>query len=473
MYTVSTLLYKTMYRPSTITQDVVILYAGLVCLLILFVPKLLVMWQQHRLEKSRTSSATNEHEDEDDLHHRLGGIGNHIGEMVGRIGSVGSIGKMGSVGSTGSFGMGGRVRGGGGSVSASATATGIPEPLRVRALDPGIAFSNETGAVMTFEQFEDRLNETTSSLSATKAAYTHGTIPRKNNYRRVRRGPGKRSSTFPPIFQSASPIVLRSLSLEHRTSCCSGGPESYELSDSPDIWGRGDSIDGSSNSSGSGNGADFFRRNARVAPDDMDPALIDDREASHSTFDDHNSDSNGQDTYDRSSPGPAPGGPGLSTSGESFSSSTDFGRTDFGGGGVGNRYTAGNNMDYDKFRMGIFSFGIKDETQTVPVLIIDMRPWRWLMQFTARWRAMQIIVVSSLNMVILSDVSPSFSLSHSLFVPHFFGLWCINRANSFLFVFPHYFSKVSKIVQRHSSTQWQSRLQNRDLEKTVATFSSE
>ncbi|KAG0285140.1 hypothetical protein BGZ96_010544 [Linnemannia gamsii] len=399
MYTVSTLLYKAMYRPSTITQDVVVLYAALVCLIVLFVPKLLVMWQQHRLESSRASSATTEHEYDDDLHHRLGGIGNHIGEMAVTIGSVNSIGRKGS------FGMSGRGGGGSGSVGNSATATGIPELLRLRALDPDIAFSNETGTVMTFEQFEDRLNETTSSLPATKATDTRSTTSHRNECSRIRRGSGQRSSTLPPIFQPVNPTILRSLSLEHRTSCYNGGPESYELLDSPDIWNSGDRIDGISNTSGAGNGADFFRKTSRVAPDDVGPALIDDEEVSHSTFHGSYSGSSGQDSYNRSGSGSSPGGSRLSpmTTGESFSSSTDLGRTDFGSGGASNGYTAGNNMDYNKFRMGIFSFGIKDETQTVPVLIIDMRPWRWFIQFTARWRAMQIIVVSSLNMVILSD----------------------------------------------------------------------
>ncbi|KAF9137584.1 hypothetical protein BGX30_010097 [Mortierella sp. GBA39] len=76
-----------------------------------------------------------------------------------------------------------------------------------------------------------------------------------------------------------------------------------------------------------------------------------------------------------------------------------------GGSGGGNESLGGNgnNVDYNQFRTGIFSFGIKDDTQTVPVLIIDMRGWRWLLQFTARWRAKQTIVVSSLNMAIISD----------------------------------------------------------------------
>ncbi|KAG9070272.1 hypothetical protein KI688_009609 [Linnemannia hyalina] len=64
--------------------------------------------------------------------------------------------------------------------------------------------------------------------------------------------------------------------------------------------------------------------------------------------------------------------------GLSFSSSTIYGGSGFGGSGGGNGFPGrnGNNVDYNQFRIGIFSFGIKDDTQTEPVLVIDKRRWR-------------------------------------------------------------------------------------------------
>lgn len=388
VYTASTLLYKTVYRPSTIIQDVVVLYSGLVCLIVLFVPKLIVMRQQDRLENSRTLSVISQ---DDDLHHQFGGVGNHLAGRMERMGSVGSVATL---------GFGGRG-GGMGVMGETAAVTGVPE-LRVRPLDPDIAFSKETGTVMTFEQFEDRLNKTTAAASTSPTLKT--VADAFNGYNSNRSPRQQRSSTFPLIHQPINPTIFRSLSLEHKMSCCSAGPESYGLSDSPDIWNSGGNSGGGGRSTGSG----FMRRASRVAPDEVAPVL-EEEGIPHSTFGD-NSNSSGQDADNRSSPALELG---PMNTGSSFSSSTIYGGSGFGGSGGGNGFPGGNsdNVDYNQFRMGIFSFGIKDDTQTVPVLIIDKRRWRWLLQFTARWRAMQIIVVSSLNMVILSDVSLSLSAS--------------------------------------------------------------
>ncbi|KAF9148954.1 hypothetical protein BG015_009276, partial [Linnemannia schmuckeri] len=374
IYTASTLLYRTMYRPSTIIQDVVILYAGLVCLIVLFVPKLIVIWQQDGPENARTLSGITNHGD--DLHHQFDGIGNYIGGRMDRMVSVGSIASPGFC----------SRNGGGTGVDDTAATVGIPE-FRVRALDPDIAFSKETGTVMTFEQFEDRLNETTAAAASTPtlAIVTKAENAFKGHSSSSRSRRQQRSLTFPPILQPVNPAILRSLSLEHKTSCCSAGPESYGLSDSPDIR--------------STDNDDLFRRTSRVTPDEVVPALEEEGDP-HSTFSENNN--NGQDAYNRSG---SVSRLGRMAAEESFSSSTVFGGSGFGGGG-GNGSTGGNNinnLDYNQFRMGIFSFGIKDDTQTVPVLIIDRRRWRWLLQFTARWRAMQIIVVSTLNVVILRD----------------------------------------------------------------------
>src|SRR5689334_17921081 len=102
MYTASTLLYRTMYRPSTIIQDVVILYAGLVCLIVLFVPKVIVIWQQDGLKNSRTLSVTSHN---DDLHHQFGGVGNHLAGRMDGMGSVGSVATFGFGGRDGGMGV--------------------------------------------------------------------------------------------------------------------------------------------------------------------------------------------------------------------------------------------------------------------------------------------------------------------------------------------------------------------------------
>ncbi|KAF8937600.1 hypothetical protein BGZ47_008950 [Haplosporangium gracile] len=345
-------------------------------------------------ENSRTLSDVTNHDD--DLHHQFGGIGNHIGGRMARMGSVGSIASL---------GFGGRS-GGGTGVGDTVATTGVPE-FRVRALDPDIAFSKGTGTVMTFEQFEDRLNETivAAAPTPTSATVTKAANAFKGHSSSSQNPRQQRSLRFSPILQPVNPTILRSLSLEHKTSCCSGGPESYGLSDSPDIWSTG-SNNGDSGSTGNG---DFFRRTSRVALDEVVPALEEEGNP-HSTFGENNN--NGQEAYSRSG---SVSGLGRMATGESFSSSTVFGGSGFNGGG-GNGFTGGdnvNNINYNQFRMGIFSFGIKDDIQTVPVLIIDKRRWRWLLQFTARWRAMQLIVVSSLNVVILRDQGAKKSYSET------------------------------------------------------------
>ncbi|KAG0279275.1 hypothetical protein BGZ95_001750 [Linnemannia exigua] len=153
MYTASTILYRTMYRASSIIQDVVILYAGLVCLIVLFVPKLIVMWQQSSLGDSRTPSSTTNNRSlnqNDDLHHIFS-----------------SRKRMDSPGGVGSFGVGGRGDG--------SDAISRPLELRCRSLDPGNGFSKETGRDMTFEQLEGRLNETASATASTSGSVLSGT----------------------------------------------------------------------------------------------------------------------------------------------------------------------------------------------------------------------------------------------------------------------------------------------------------
>ncbi|KAF9124977.1 hypothetical protein BGW39_007764 [Mortierella sp. 14UC] len=270
MFTASTLLYKTMYRASSIIQDVIILYGGLVCLIVLFVPKLIFMWQQSCLGDSRTLSNSNTRTIslDDDLHHIFDGQGG-----------------------------GGRMR-----VSASDTPSGLPE-LRFRSLDPDIAFSKETGAAMTFEQFEGRLNE------ISKAAAT-GTCS----------------------IAMSETSTINSARSGHNHHSSKGDLEanrqrSLTFPQSPEVWGSGN---------GNSNGKEYRRIAPRIAPDEIVPVF---------------------------------GGLGL------------------GGGGCdmsGGSLYINNNNDYNQFRLGIFSFGIKDDTQTVPVLIIDKRPWRWVFWFSAR-----------------------------------------------------------------------------------------
>ncbi|KAK5822849.1 hypothetical protein F5H01DRAFT_411064 [Linnemannia elongata] len=458
MYTASTLLYRTMYRPSTIIQDVVILYAGLVCLIVLFVPKVIVIWQQDGLKNSRTLSVTSHN---DDLHHQFGGVGNHL---------AGRMDGMGSVGSVATFGFGGRD-GGMGVMGETAAVTGVQE-LRVRPLDPDIVFSKETGTVMTFEQFEDRLNETT--IVASKSPRQKNTAGAFNSYTSNSRPRQQRSATFPPILQPINPTILRSLSLEHKTSCCSAGPESYGLSDSPDIW----NSDGSNGGGGRSTGSEFMRRTSRVAPDEVAPPL--EQEGIPLSTIGGNRNNSEQDAYNR--PGPVLGLGPMNT-GSSFSSSTIYGGSGIGGNGGVNEFPGenSNNIDYNQFRMGIFSFGIKDDTQTIPVLIIDKRRWRWFLQFTARWRAMQIIVVSSLNMVILSDQGAKKLRSETFFYTraepftepgcggHFYlRVTCLN--NRFLQLeFPNAIARDqwSRVFNASSSSSSSSSLEGRNLSRRI------
>ncbi|KAF9912994.1 hypothetical protein EC991_005862 [Linnemannia zychae] len=402
VYTVSTILYKTMYRASTIIQDIIILYAGFVCLIVLFVPKLLVMWQQRSLSNSRSfgSSDSGALNPEDNLHRIFGGGG--------------GSGSGGSGGDGGSGGMG---------ISASNTHAGLPE-VRLRPLDPDIAFSKETGAAMTFEQFEGRLNETAKAVHT--RAYSGQSDTRTTDSKGGYEGSRQRSLTFPQAIRPTNPMILRSLTLEHKASSCNAGPESYGLSHSSEVWGSGSSS-GNSNS-------DDYRIMPKIAPDEVVPSALGSGRGIDTARTTDNSNYNnytlgvhafGGDKARASSAddqstiycGATPGSGSSPSHGPLTSHrSSPFSSTAFGGVGLGSRgeisggnFDNNNSHDYNQFRMGIFSFGIKDDTQTVPILVIDKRRWRWISRFTARWRAMQIIVVSSLNMIIISD-SPQQSL---------------------------------------------------------------
>ncbi|KAG0202822.1 Metabotropic glutamate receptor 8 [Mortierella sp. GBA30] len=56
-----------------------------------------------------------------------------------------------------------------------------------------------------------------------------------------------------------------------------------------------------------------------------------------------------------------------------------------------------------QYELGLFSFGAKDNTQAVPALIQNRQCW--LLRYAARWRTMKIVVVTSLRIVILTDIA--------------------------------------------------------------------
>ncbi|KAF9567491.1 hypothetical protein EC968_003215 [Mortierella alpina] len=244
-----------LFRVSLIIQDIVILYGCLVCLLVLFVPKLIAMRQENK-SRSRNSG--------------LHGYENDDGRSLQ-----------------------GTVR---------AQETGGPE-TGLRPLDRNIAYSQDPGEAMTFEQFEDRLQANT----------THHAEPKSN-----RRSSTRNNST---IHRRPSAALNLMLSQELHSSTVNAGPEPVRLNRLP----------------------------TTAESDDGVPDIT-------------------------AVPHPARQG---STSALSM-----------------------------QYGMGVFSFGIKDEMQAVPVLVVGKH---WFSRYLARWKSMRIVVITTLGLVILTDTSTGIS----------------------------------------------------------------
>ena len=354
------------------------LYSAFVCLVILFVPKLIEMWKQGLSRGARIQSTTNVIQSQsNDLPHISGGTSSSID----RTGGVPTLVDRSTTYTT-RMSTAGLSRGGDGL-----------HDIRLPALDPDIAYSKDTGEMTTFEQFESRLNEAINPKPANSFGNNSLTI---DNY-----GPHSRISGVSPISSrpGISPLdTTYSLSLEYGEGSTPAGPVAFAMSPSPhNPSNKGDSSYSSSSSSSNSNSNSHSNSNysstSMVAPNPTGPTR--NSEDYRSTVP--------VNTPVSISPNQAQLN---SKSLRARTASTVFDGNDTLSSGTGERCDDGGN-DIQMSRMGIFSFGAKDTIRTVPVLVTDKCWWRFLSRLTARWRAMQIFVVSSLNTVFFSDVSLS------------------------------------------------------------------